>query len=182
MLPSSPCTGAGWAAGLGTGSQQGLAPLPLPPGARRDQKTSSQELPPAPCSMNQRAGYPQLLPQPPLPQKNPSPAKQTPQPYQKAWQGPNSPNSQARMSIPPQPQTHPGERGAQVLLLHVHLHLSNGRVLVLQGDRAGSPRPPRAVPSPSLPPPPCSTPPTALSQGCRCAGWELLGSGVGQGQ
>lgn len=48
VLPSSPCTAAGLAGGPGTGSLQGLAPLLLPPGARRDHKTSYQELPPAP--------------------------------------------------------------------------------------------------------------------------------------
>lgn len=50
-----------------------------------------EELPPAPWGMNPRAGYPQLLPQTPLPQRTPSPAKQTTEPPKKTWQDQMSP-------------------------------------------------------------------------------------------
>lgn len=97
--------------------------------------------------------------------ENPLPSKPNPSALPKSLAGPSVPNSQPRISIPSQSHTHPGEGGAQIFLFHVHLHLSNGRVLVLQGDRAGSPRPPSAVPSPSLLPPSCPIPPASLSQG-----------------
>lgn len=84
-LPSSPCTGAGLAAGPGTGSLQGLAPLLLHPGATQDQKTRSCHWCHGPGSApgkippTARAGYPQLPPKD-SPQNPPSPVHQTPQP------------------------------------------------------------------------------------------------------
>lgn len=94
VLPSSPCTVAGSVGGPGTGSPQGLAPLLLPPGARRDQKTSYQVLPPAPWAwLSPRLSNPKdrISPSParnlpahptlcPREIAPPSPAEQTPSP------------------------------------------------------------------------------------------------------
>lgn len=153
-------------------------PENLIPGAA----TSTMECEPKGRTPPPRAGHPQLLPRPSLPQKTPFPANQTPQPCQKAWQDQVSPTPSP--GSPSNPTLTP-ERGERRYSSSMCTCTSAMDVyLCCRGTGQGHHGPPVLSPAPACShhPVPSLLHPCPRGDLCRCAGWELLGPGVGEDQ
>lgn len=121
----------------------------------------------------------------PTPAQLPSPAKQTSQPCQKNWQDQVAPTPSPGSASHPFPFPHSLRRaGSAGTPLPCAPAPQQWTCTCAAGDRLGSPGSPALPPAPacSQHPAPSLPDPCPRDDLCGCAGWELLGSGLGQGQ